>query len=462
MISRSREHGRSPAWLLAGRPRRLLAGLAALIGLLSISCGPPAAQTPPNIVMIISDDQGYPDFGFMGSDQVLTPVIDRLAAEGTVFPNGYVTSSICAPSLQSLLTGLHPYEFNLRRLQLGRRGLSIDMKTVLEHFSTLPRLLGAHGYASFQGGKIVDKSYEIAGFSEGLNESGQGGRDWGAGGTIGRATMAPVFDFIDRNQDRPFFLWFAPMLPHYPHDAPERFREPFEGKGLVPGAVAYYANILRFDEVVGELLQHLEARGLRENTLIVFLADNGWDQPPGEVPAGATLALGGPKGKKSMYELGFRTPMIFSWPGHLPEGEVKGDLVSSVDLYPTLLDFAGAAPMLDREGSSLRPLLEGREPWPRKMLRGSMAYVREHPLRSDELGEVNLRHPELAWFARTKRWHYIWYEDWDADELFDLAADPLETLDLSGERPRIVTQMRERIRSWRRKLKRRALLEPPP
>ena len=118
--------------------------------------------------------------------------------------------------------------------------------------------------------------------------------------------------------------------------------------------------------------------------------------------------------------------------------------------------------MPDREGTSLRPLLEGREPWPRKMLLGSMSYVREHPLRSDELGEVNLRYPELAWFARTKRWHYIWYEDWDAEELFDLQTDPLETRDLSGERPKVVTQMRKRIRNWRQKLKRRALLEPLP
>ncbi len=412
-------------------------------------CAPPTDQRP-NLVLIISDDHGYRDFGFMGSERVATPELDRLAAEGTVFRNAYLTASICGPSLQSLLTGLHPFEYNVRLNRLKLQGIVRGARFALQDFSTLPRLLGERGYASFQGGKIVEARHEIAGFGDGLSDDGVASGSWAGGAMIARSTMQPVYDFIDENRGNPFFLWFAPLLPHTPHDAPARYRTPFEKQGYSAAAVAYYANIARFDEAVGQLVRHLESRGLRENTLIVFLSDNGWDQDP-FAPFGA-LGLGGVKGKKSMYELGFRTPIVFNWRGHVPAGAVRNELVSSVDLYPTFLDYAEHSAMPDRSGESLRPLIEGRGRWDRKLLIGSMAHVRGQALRPKKLGEVSLVRPEFSYFVRSNRWHYIWHQDWGADELFDLHADSEENHNVVMQHPKIVAAFRREIQHWREKM----------
>lgn len=412
-------------------------------------CGPSIAGRP-NLVLIISDDQGYPDFGFMGSEHVATPELDRLAAEGTVFRNAYLTSSICGPSLQSLLTGLNPFEYNVRLIGLRQRGIVRGSKSALQDFSTLPRLLGRRGYATFQGGKIVETDHEIAGFSDGISHLAGETATWAGAGMIARSTMQPIYDFIDDNADNPFFLWFAPLLPHLPHDAPARYRAAFEGKGYSPAAIAYYANIARFDEAVGQLIQHLEEQGLRENTLIVFLSDNGWDQGP-FAPRGA-IGLGGKMGKKSMYELGFRTPIVFNWSGQVPAGVVHDDLVSSIDLYPTFLDYAGVPAMSGRHGESLRSVIEGRGKWKREHLLGSMVHVRDHVLRPAGLGEVSLTRPEFSYFVRSERWHYIWHKDWGADELFDLHVDPEENLDVAFRHPRLVTMFRKEILEWQQQM----------
>jgi arylsulfatase A-like enzyme len=417
----------------------------------AFGCGSPDA--PPNIVLIVGDDHGYPDFGFMGSPHVETPSLDRLAAEGTLFPNGYLTASICAPSLNALLTGLDQFQLNLRRYHLGRRGIERELKTELQDFSTLPRLLRAAGYATFQGGKITQKSYAHAGFEEGIPDSA-GENSWAGAAVLGRQGIRPVLDFIDRNRDRPFFLWYAPMLPHLPHDAPAEFREPFEGRGFSPAAIAYYANILRFDRSVAELLAHLDASGLRDDTVVVYLADNGWDQGPRASPG--SPGLGGPKGKKSLYELGLRTPLVIRWPGRVPAGETREELVSSLDLFPTVLDYAEVPQMPDRSGRSLRPLIEGTQEWSRDYVVGAMPHVRENGMRPARLGGVSLLEPEYAFFVRTPEWHYIWYKDWGADELFDVRRDPSEEHDVARNHPRIVGPFRAAIERWRQEMETRA------
>ncbi|MBW2287789.1 MAG: sulfatase-like hydrolase/transferase [Deltaproteobacteria bacterium] len=202
-----------------------------------------APERPPNIVLIIGDDHGYRDFGFMGSEIVETPNLDRLATGGVVFPLGYSTASVCRPSLRSLLTGLHPLEFERFEQQRIRQGTKAVPKTPLRDiFQTLPTLLAERGYVSFQSGKFQEGNFENAGFTHGMTRtSGKVGRKQGI--RIVRETMDPVFEFIDEYAEQPFFVWFAPQLPHLPHNPPKRFRRPYEGLDLPWFAPGYYASV---------------------------------------------------------------------------------------------------------------------------------------------------------------------------------------------------------------------------
>jgi arylsulfatase A-like enzyme len=201
--------------------------------LCAVACGPEAVpRRPPNIVLIVGDDHGYRDFGFMGSEIAETPNLDRLAAGGVVFPLGYATASVCRPSLRSLLTGLHPLEFKRFEQRRIRQGSEAVPKTPLsEMFQTLPALLAERGYASFQSGKFQEGHFENAGFTHGMTRTtGKAGRKQGI--RIARETMDPVYQFIDQHREQPFFLWFAPQLPHHPHHTPPRVRKLKRGRGL--------------------------------------------------------------------------------------------------------------------------------------------------------------------------------------------------------------------------------------
>jgi uncharacterized sulfatase len=412
----------------------------------SLASADPGSTLRPNIVLIVGDDHGYPYSGFMGSPFVHTPRLDDLARGGTVFTTAYVTASACRPSLLSLLTGLHP-----RQPGAAREAPDPGSEAALGA-GTLPALLARHGYASFQAGKWWEGSYAAAGFSEGTKT---GAADasmvaWmgGAQGlAVGRETLDPVFDFIDRHRETPFFLWFAPLLPHRPWNAPPQYLEPYADKGLSRSAVAYYANITRLDDAVGRLVAHLDARGLLSRTLIVYLSDNGFRQGPHEEASGTEGS--GPGGKGWMNELGFRTPIVFHWRGHVPAGAVRDDLVSSLDLFPTLLAYAGLPAPADRTGVDLRPLLEGRAGPPRSELVGHMENVHPHldAGHSSSDAETGGRRTR-AYFLRNARWHYVWSPEDGDDQLYDLETDPEERSNALREHPELVADFRRRIERW--------------
>ena len=340
--------------------------------LLSGGCGDPATPSRPNLVLIVGDDLAYRDLGFMGSEFVMTPRLDRLASEGAVFPVAYNTASVCRPSLRTLLTGLHPVQWDARVAALrARRRVSPGRE--MTHMTTMPGLLARNGYATFQAGKLWESHFEVAGFEDGTAVRPQTtGR--AAAVAIGRSTMEPVWRFLDERDGRPFFLWFAPTLPHTPFDAADAHRAPYAAMELTDAARAYFANVTRFDAVVGALLDGLEERGLGEDTLVVYLNDNGWDQAPDfEAPLErGGGGLDGPRGKGSLYEIGFRTPLVLRWPGRIEPAVVRPDLVSTVDVTATLLDAAGVAPPPGREGRSLLPLLDGRGGTGRDAIFGSV------------------------------------------------------------------------------------------
>ncbi len=431
----------APRERLAGS-YRLLLGLVALCA--SSACSSPPPQGPvehPNIVLVIGDDHGYPYYGFMGDKTVRTPNLDRLAREGTLFTTAYVTASKCEPSLRSLLTGREPFPRGD-----PRKPVPGAKKPGPPSQETLPGLLAQRGYASFQAGKLWQGSFSRAGFTEGTktgNDQGSPVQRWMGGVEglrVGRETMQPVFDFIDRHKDGPFFLWFAPMLPHRPWDAPREIRERYAGLELSESARAYYANISRFDDALGELVAYIDEKGLRARTLIVYLSDNGFRQGPQDHFSPEEEH----RGKGTMSEFGFRTPLIFNWPGHITAGVVRTDLVSSLDLFPTLLDYAGVPAPPDRVGMDLRTMLEKGTPVPRAALIGHMDSVRSHEEKASDKVEVS-----DAYFLRDSKWHYVWYPKLGNDQLYDVENDSAEQKNVLGDHPEVVAELRSKIERWR-------------
>src|SRR5688572_10067919 len=195
----------------------LLIALATLTAAASHAASP--APPPPNIVLIIGDDQAWTDFSFMGHEVIKTPRLDRLARESAVFPNGYVPTSLCRASLATLLTGLYAHQHKICCNDPPEGVDRARMHPFIEKAPALPRLLGKAGYRSFQSGKYWEGHYKNAGFTDGMTTRGRHGDE---GLVIGRQTMKPIYDFIAADPSKPFFVWYAPMLPHEPHNPPER------------------------------------------------------------------------------------------------------------------------------------------------------------------------------------------------------------------------------------------------
>ncbi len=407
----------------------------------------------PNIVLILADDLGYPYHGFMGSEIVLTPNLDQLAAEGTVFTHAHSSATYCQAALQTLLTGLHPRSWRAQRTRLeDTTGESFPRREEVQRYVTLPRELARMGYRTFQGGKHWEGNFEMAGFGQGTTDvrpSYLFPFDWYQ---FGRRTQEPLTDFLDDvGEDEPFFVYFAPMLPHHPHNAIPRLLNLYRIEGLLAVAARYYANVSWFDEVVGRMLRTLEERGLRDDTLIIYVSDNGWEQSPTDRPRNQT---GGDRGKLSMYELGFRSPLIFSWPGRVPENERREDLVTFKDLHATMLQYAGAPIPPDHEGHPLRRRIRGRGDPDRDQVVGFQDILRSRPDEPAPL--VNLRF-EDAGFLRTDRWRYIEWLDRGEQELYEIAEDPFERNDVGPEHPELLAEFADRTAAWRE-----ALNEPAP
>ena len=234
---------------------------------------PALAERPPNIVLLIGDDHGYPYFGFMGDENVETPAMDALARGGVTFSHGHVTIPYCRPSLRTMITGLYPVQYQLRfneHIEQRKREdenyaslsdrekqmwMSVEKANGIRIFDTLPKLLKEKGYVSWQGGKWWENSYKNAYFDAGMTAGWDMDTKFGTdaffhemmgaeGNELVRETMEPLFEFIDEHKDEPMFIWFGPMLPHTPLDAPYQYRKYYEDKELSESAKQYYANII--------------------------------------------------------------------------------------------------------------------------------------------------------------------------------------------------------------------------
>ncbi len=413
--------------------RRILLGV--LLAVVAV------AAERPNVVLIISDDQGWRDFGFMGHGVVRTPHLDRLAETSAVFPNGYVPTALCRPSLATLLTGLYGHQ---HKITVNDPPDGTDRK-VMERFirsvPTLPRLLSEAGYVSLQTGKFWEGHYANAGFTAGMTTEGRHG---GPGLDIGRKTMQPIYDFITENRDRPFFIWYAPMMPHEPHNPPPRLLSKYTREGRHERLAAYFAMVEWFDETCGELLAYLDSAGLRDNTLVIFLIDNGWIQAlePAPHPSVQRMVRFAPKSKASPYDGGLRTPVLLRWPGRIRPGRYY-DLVSSLDIAPTVLSASGLKPTPNMSGLNLLEVATGAKP---KLDRDAI------------FGEVFL-HTAIDVDKPSANLMYRWVREGDwklivptpdrgSPELYNVILDPTENVNRAAEDPARFKRLLALLDAW--------------
>ena len=270
----------------------------------------------------------------MGHDVIETPSLDKLATQSVVFRRGYVPTPICRPSLMTLATGYFPYQHHIvgndqkggsRQPEFPREELLVNIDTI----QSLLQILVDHGYLSFQSGKWWEGDFKHRGFTHGMTE---GQRHGDKGLTIGSEGMKEIYDFIDysRAEDKPFFVWYAPFLPHSPHNPPDSLFQKYAAKTESDHVARYYAMVEWFDITCGQLVNYLDENGLRENTLIYYVCDNGWIQQPDS----KRFNIGN---KQTPMERGVRTPIMFSWqPGKLKPSD-RPELVSSIELFPTVL-----------------------------------------------------------------------------------------------------------------------------
>lgn len=442
---------------------------------------------PPNVVLIIADDLGWPYLGFLGDENVLTPNMDIIGNGGTVFEIGHTTSNHCRPTLQSLITGLYPSQYERRMETITEETLESEVvpedvltdrdrtlfrrqieTSAISEFATLPRILSKKGYVSHQSGKWWEQSYAHAGFSEGMTGTWNWrdavvlGDRWfftfmgGHGNEIGRETMKPVTKFIKDNAEQPFFVWFAPALPHTPLNAPDKFYKYYQDReDLSESAKLYYANITWFDWTVGKLLDVLREERLMDNTLIVYINDNGWDQPSDIEYAddNVTFANGGPRGKGSFFETAFRTPIIFYWKGKISAARDLRTLASAIDLMPTILDYVGVAPEDTLPGISLRPAIDGGElENEREFFVGKMT---QHRAGSDFRGnpsdftDDHMGAALTGYYRRDSRWHFVWLPETNETALYDLVSDSAQLNDVSEQWGNLTAQFKADINNWR-------------
>ena len=454
--------------------RQLLTAALLLGGLLH-------AQTP-NVVYIIADDQTYRDFGFMGSQDALTPHIDKLAAQSARFVNGYVPTSLCSPSLAAMLTGRYPHQSGLHynHPPPGNSGFN-KMKSRAEYESvrsvafdlirqqpTLPRTLGELGYRSFQTGKFWEGHFSNAGFTEGMtlfkpaphlnyggvtrtladgSKAAHGNGDHGL--AIGRESMQPIADFLDRHDKAaPFFLWYAPYLPHQPHDSPQKYFDLHRERGAAENRIPYLASVSQFDDTVGELMAMIEQRGLTKDTLFIFVVDNGWTPGTERMKKSPQEFAHTHESKYSPFEDGLRTPILIRWDGQT-KAATHEQLVSSVDLLPTVLAAIGKPNAIAS--------LPGRSLWP--------AAIGESKLEDQPVfGEIypgdatRLGHPsrDIAYrWIRSGNFKLIvpsgksaWGDYLSETALFDVVADPDEKTNLAARQPDMVKLMRTQLDAW--------------
>lgn len=427
------------------------------------ACTKSTEPAPPNIILIISDDQSWTDYSFLGHEHIQTPRIDQLAAEGLTFTRGYTAAPLCRPALASMATGLYPHQHKVfgndpvfdfgnktkyrEEWLKARAGVNETVVAAFEQLPSLAEILGEAGYLSLQTGKWWEGDPTRSGFTRGMThgDPADGGRHGDEGLRIGREGMNEIYDFIGeaREQEKPFFVWYAPFLPHAPHTPPDSLRNKYLPLAGSEAVANYWAMCDLFDITCGQLMDYIEGEGLSENTLFVYVTDNGWIQDPDKPNRFDAMS------KTTPYEMGIRTPMMFRWKGVISPEMDQENLVSSIDIATTIMDICGIEP---------EPEMQGINVLDKKALSGRDAIFAEAYAHDFTTVEKSLNFRiivKLPWKLilpdeKNKPYNPQFYpiEPDNQPQLYNLLEDPHERRNLAANNPEVVADLTREIKEW--------------
>ena len=442
---------------------------------------PMRGETPPNIVFVLVDDLGWTDvnpYSLQPNQYYETPNVTRLAGQGMAFTNAYTNAANCAPTRAALMSGQYYPVQPIYTVNSGARGKAKNREVIpAENETTLPlekvtlaERLDSAGYATaFMGkwhlGAPPDAGPKQQGFDVNVGGTATGNPSWEGGyfrpnnnpeiddAPEGAYMTDYLFekatDFIHQHRDDPFYLQLSPYSVHTPLQAPEDRVRPFEQKTPIGGHnnPTYGAMVKSVDRGVGRIMETLDTLGLAENTLLVFYSDNGGlggYKSIGLQENGITDNAPLKGGKGSFYEGGIRVPLIVRWPGVVRPGTTSDEPVTSIDMYPTLLEATGVAP---REGYPL----SGASFVP--VLKNAGASLERDPLYWHFPGYLQAYGPG-TWrttpvsVIRSGPWKLMKSYEGNRVELYNLAKDLGETNDLADERPEKREQLLNQLNGW--------------
>lgn len=400
-------------------------------------------RSPPNIVFILADDLGINDLGCYGRQDHRTPNLDHLASQGVKFAQAYA-QPLCSPTRATLMTGKNSARLQITTYLPGRpdcvaqkvlhpkikQHLPLSEKTLGECFKELGYATGYVGkwHLGGEGFLPTDQGFDL--YHPGKENTKPSATEGGKGEYD---LTAAAIQFVKTNRHRPFLLYLSHNNPHIPYTAAaERIannRDAFQP--------TYAAVIETLDDAVGRLLTNLNELQLADSTVVVFMSDNGGLHVPEGSHLKTTHNAPFRAGKGYLYEGGIRIPLIVRWPRHVLAGSVVDTPVASYDILPTLVQIAGGQTPADLDGVSLLPLLTNNGKFKDRSLFWHMPHY------SNQGGR-----PGGA--VRQGDWKLIdWYDN-DAAELYNLADDESETMNLADRRPEHVTELRRQLADWRK------------
>lgn len=427
-----------------------LLGLA--LSLLTAASASAEGREKPNILLIVSDDQGYADVGFQGCKDIPTPHLDQLAREGVRCTSGYVSHPFCSPTRAGLMTGRYQQRFGHENNPFynpadDKEGLPLSEKL-------LPEFLGKAGYTTGWIGKwhlgaAPHFRPENRGFAETFGFIGGGHKFLNWQENVRNEYTVPIerngkavavkqhvttalgkeaADFVKRHREEPWFLYLAFNAPHQPNEpTPERLARFASIEN--PVRRAYAAQVSLMDDAIGDALEALRATGQEENTLVFFFSDNGG---PITKNGSKNDPLRGAKG--DVFEGGMRVPFVVKWPSKLPAGGTYARPVSSLDVFATSLGVAGADMPADRKYDSvnLMPFLRGEE----KGVPHDALFWRT----TRNIWAIRAGDAKLVRLGKKK------------DDLYDLQSDIGEKSSLQAERPEEAARLASKLEAWDKEL----------
>lgn len=392
----------------------------------------PAESRRPNVIIVLSDDQGYGDLSCHGNPWLKTPCIDSFAKQGTELTRFYV-SPLCSPTRSSILTG----RYNLR---CGVHGVTRGYQTMRSGETTIAADFKSAGYKTAIFGKWhLGSVYPYVPYAEGFDEFigfrqgheinywnsmlEKNGTPYPVKGFITDVLTDESIRYIDSHRSDPFFLYLAFNVPHTPSQAPRDLFEHYRQFDISDYDASIYAMMANLDSNVGRLLTHLNQMNLEEDTIVIFASDNG--------PNGYRYNCGFRGMKGQVDEGGVRVPFFIRWPGHLRKNVQMNEMAAHIDLYPTLLSLCGITPLKGKaiDGIDLSGFLKRQELLPDRK------FFTHHAADTPKLSDSGA--------VRTNRYCLV-----DQTKLYDLLKDPCQNTDIASEHPEQVKVLGEAYDRW--------------